>query len=211
MAKYRLVEWENNGYNDSDFFIAYWDSDHGDIQAHMFGTTRFGGDNTISDEYLMPTPDVVLAAREALAAKIYAMMEHAENLDINEPTNAQKGERLELIKDTRHKKVKYEKGTQGTVIWIGAFGKFYRNGYNKPGRFNRRVGLKLEDGKVFFTALSNCKRAKAPMSEAEMRKIADRHAWGLNFKTAVSNHGGWLSCNWAKAALKGTEYERQIR
>ena len=58
MAKYKLVEWEENGYHDSYGYIAYWDSEKKTIDRICHWATAFGGNADLSD-LLDPTEEAV--------------------------------------------------------------------------------------------------------------------------------------------------------
>lgn len=210
---FKLCDWEENRYDDSDFMMAVWDDAAGRAVRVEVGSTRYasnGGDHN----YAYPTPEVVDRAVRWLAGVIFDQLRSAEHADVLEPSPERvvKGTQVRLLAAVRFtdKKrgappVDASAGEVGEVIWAGAFGTFYRNGYNKPNRENTRVGIRFADGRVVFTKMANVRLDREPMADAELRSRAENIAEDCNFKAAVSNFGGWLSCNWAYAVRRGPE------
>jgi hypothetical protein len=106
MAKYVLVEWEINGYNDSDWMIVYYDSTLDKLVPYQYATTRFGScqcqvpdaeggspyhvcnySDGIShpERILMPTLETVERARVLLAEHIFSVLVPAEERTVMEP------------------------------------------------------------------------------------------------------------------------------
>jgi len=67
------------------------------------------------------------------------------------------------------------------VFWVGAFGQFYRNGYNHPGRANRRVGVRLLDGTKVFAPLKDLRLDREMLSEKELYERAEDLSRHYNF------------------------------
>jgi len=180
MTKYLLDDRERNGRDDSDFYAIYFDTETGTIRSAEYGSTRYaGGGFTAPAEYLRDIPEEVKPKiAQAFAAEIYRRLKIEEDELVNRPRDAAKGDRLALLVNGTYtdKKVsppsvtEYTAGEAATVIWIGAFGTFYRNGYNHPNRSNRRVGLKFDDGRVIFVALSKCKLAREVLPDEYLQE-----------------------------------------
>jgi hypothetical protein len=213
ITKYRLCEWEENGYDDSDGYIAYYDTATGKVESHYAWSTRWHSTGKPS-AFKDPTPEVVEAARKVLEAHIYEVIRAAEHRDVLEPKGAAKGDRLRtLVSGTfndkkRGKKVTYEAGEAGEVIWVGHFGSFYSNGYNRRDRSNGRVGLKFPDGRVVFLAMSKVRKDMEPLSDEELRGRAERLSHNHQYGAMLSKKHAWDSSNWAKAVAKEAKKEK---
>jgi hypothetical protein len=247
MALYQLGSWEDNGYNDSDFFAAVWNSETNQVEAVLTGTTRGGMDNPLAGK-LSPLNDEVLeAARVWLENHIFGIIRKAEEFDILQPSNVNAGQRVRLLENHRNKEreenqepcrkcngsgkwvnphnssdvrecfackgkgyhakstvkkggkfVTIPAGTAGEVVWCGAFGTFYRNGYNHPNRFNRSLIVKLDDGRKVNVPLEKCRLDKEPMADAELRERARTLSYDYQFCRAVGMKA-WESSNEAVA------------
>lgn len=199
--RYYLCDWEENGYHDSYFQVALWNEATQAVERVEYGATAYGGGWDYRAETSYPTLAVVNKACAWLSEYIYRQIYAAEQRDVFEPEAVRNGEELILTRDARNKGVKIAAGTQGRVFWSGAYGQFYRNGYNRPGRANTRVGLELANGQRVFVALSACKRAKQPLSDAELKERADRLSLDCQFGKALSAKHAWDSYNWASEVL----------
>lgn len=171
-----LYTWEHNGYDDSDFYAVVWDRADGIIRNVLTGSTRWAGGirsfPSCTDE------DELYAAERQLARVMFKALRDAEHRDHFTPDDAERGQELELLVDgkwsdritgTVHQ---YRAGDVGVVFWCHAYGTFYRKGYNKPGRDNRRVGLNFDDGRKIFVMLKKCKKPGEPMSDFTLMKRA---------------------------------------
>lgn len=124
-----------------------------------------------------------------------------------EPNEVFKGEGVRFLKShtfndkKRGEKIKAESGESGEVIWCGAFGQFYSNGYNKPSRFNRRVGVKLEDGRVVFCPLEKLRYDREPKSDSELESTAERLSYDAQFGKALHPKHAWDTTNHAFEVL----------
>jgi len=189
MTKYLLADRELNGYNDSDFYAVFWDTETESIRSEMYGTTRCAAPTVApADEYLRDIPDDVLEKAKAyLFQKMSDRIREEDRILVDEPAEVSRGDVLEILESGSFRdrdagvSIKYEAGEQGEVIWRGAFGTFYANGYNRVGRHNLRVGLKLSDGRTVFLALKKCKLARPYLSDEEISRRAQAHADGLRF------------------------------
>lgn len=207
--KYKLCSWECNGYQDSDWYLVLWDSEAQTVRKVEVGTTRCAaGCNVEGHGYELPTPEVAEAARAWLEEAIYQTIRAAELRDVLEPNNAPLGSWLRLLRDYKHKVATIPADTRGYVFWCAAYGQFYRNGYNHPGRNNRRVGLELKDGRRVFVALSACRLDREPMSDGELRERAEGLSWQGQIGAAFSGHT-WDSYNWLAPALKALREQPQ--
>jgi hypothetical protein len=206
MTIYRIADWEANGYDDSDFFESHYDTETGTLDAVEVGSTRYAGlcpERVAELALVRPISEapleVVEAIRKIFVSSIHGTLVFAEERDC-EPQDANKGNRLKLAYEVKHKGEKIAAGLAGTVFWCGAFGKFYRNGYNKPGRHNRRVGLKLDDGRSVFVALKACNREKPAESSEALLVIAERISWKVHVAEVIGCRA-WLTHDWITPCL----------
>jgi hypothetical protein len=193
--KYLLEDRERNYYDDSDFYAIFYDTETESIRSEMYGTTRGPSPRVApADEYIRPVPaDIMEKARQIHFERVFDALKDRDRSEVDEPSNAEKGELLELLSDGKWKDkknpdsdpIEWKAGEKATVIWIGAFGQFYRNGYNQPGRENRRVGLKFADGRKVFVGLNKCKLARSYLPDEQIEKIAWSFVDHGNFASLV--------------------------
>lgn len=139
------------------------------------------------------TPEEILRRAEQLLADIiFNLIRNAEHNDIFEPNDAQFGQRLRLTEPHTYRDTKTGKrtlisaGDTGEVFWVGAFGTFYRNGYNHAGRHNRRVGLRLANGSRVFVPLKKCRLDKEPLTDDQLRERSVQLAKNRRFEQAYA-------------------------
>lgn len=157
--QYRLCEWEENGYNDSDGYLAYFGTEDGKVHAVCTWTTRFAGPFTPHPS-IMPTYEIVLQACAWLEELIYIMIHAAEHDAINEPQSVEVGERVRLVQGHRSQRKETAEEfclkCDGTGKWVNPHNpederKCY--GCDGTGMHKRVVGkLKGADGKVIYDA-----------------------------------------------------------
>lgn len=130
-----LAEYENNGYNDSDFYAIVWDYETSRLKSIMFGTTRAGGDWGCSVD---ATPEVVTLAKEA--------KKQQKDLD-NSRYNyyfdgvATKG-KTATVANLTGKKAEIN-NRQGVIFWVGS---------DKFGtKYDLRVGIEIDGVKHFIS------------------------------------------------------------
>lgn len=198
----KLVEWERNGYDDSDFYMIYLDRETGEVKQIEIGSTRYAGviNPPVFEE---PTAEDADVSRRWLAKEIFMVLRQAEDRDILEPySKIEKGARVKLLKghtfkDKKHDRVvEAKEGDAGTVVWTGNFGTFYRNGYSRPNRSNGRVGIKLDDGRVLFCPMTKVRMEQDPMSDEELRERAENLSWSGNFVKLFG--GAWATKNFVQ-------------
>lgn len=158
---------EQNGRDDSDFYMLVWNEEKGAAESIMFATTR-GWSYPCLGSRVDATPDT-LAKYEAWRTK--AQAERAAQTERERLAYEAKmpsiGKRIRVIAGR-----KIAKGTEAEVFWFGKkrdFGVYPRNGYKSHGRemhaFARslapyafdprqdmRVGLVVNGEKVFTDA-----------------------------------------------------------
>lgn len=192
---HKLCSWEDNGYHDSYFYEAVWNDETCQVEGVQTGSTAYaggiGGYPAIKDE------NMLMQAITWLSEHIYKRIREAEYRDVLEPNEAPHGAEMQLLRDVKYKGTVIPKGTWGDVFWSQAYGQFFRKGYNRPGRGNIRVGLRLPDGERVFVALSACRLKREPMTDAELHQRAVELAKHCGFGTACGMKA-WESDNPAR-------------
>jgi hypothetical protein len=209
---HRLTEWEDNGYHDSDFWVSVYDDEKNAVRAVLKGTTRFacsgGGGPDIGQP--ISNPVILQNALRLLSDHIYTVIRAAEYRDTLEPSKAEKGTILRLLRSVKHKGALIANGTVGEVFWCGAFGHFYRKGYNRPDRDNTRVGLNLSDGSSAYVALSACRLNREPDDDEKLRIRAWELAQNCSFSMMTGEKCAWDSDNYALALLERSQHDNVL-
>jgi hypothetical protein len=197
--------WEENGYHDSYFYIAAWHVEAGECVSLGDGATAYGGGGC--QETFTPWTDTELErARLWLAGRVFEGIKAAELRDVLTPNKVQRGDPVALLVEHKNAvKVNGEKvqgqwtrfpaGTVATVIRADAFGTFYRNGYNKPGRENTSAVCRLPDGGIMKAPLAKLRLAREPMTDSELQARAAELSYGMECKSLLTGHGGWWTAN----------------
>jgi hypothetical protein len=210
MAKYKLCDWEDNGYHDSYFYGVYFDDADGQLHHASLGATAYAGGYGFDDSYLYPTPEIVELARKQFVPLIYSAISAAEQRDVLKPSDAAPGTILRLLVPHKSRKAgeTLEAGTKIRVNTCNAFGTFYRKGYNQPGRDNRSVvGTVLGKPAVLIRVpLEKCRLDKEPLSAAELvaraEELSHEYQFGASFGCRA-----WLSNNWAAKVAEAAKKE----
>lgn len=210
--KHLLTEWEVNGYDDSDFYASVYDDQTRTIEGICTGSTRYAGARSADQSVYPPISDPVVlqGAIHALTVVIFDTIRAAEYRDVMEPNDAPKGAILRTIRNCKHRGSVIPAGTVGEVFWCDAFGTFYRNGYNKPCRENRRVGMRLADGSSVYVALSACRLDREPMSDQELFERANVLADDCQFSKGTGLRHAGDSENYAAALYHRTLGKRDL-
>jgi len=132
-----LAEYENNGYNDSDFFAVVWDIENQCVKTIEYGSTRHAGSyGCVIDA----TPEIRALAE---LAKQKAKESYRIEQEFQFAKLADKGKIVVIHGFKRGKKVSLN-GLQGEVFWVGA-NKFAPHWE----KHSRSVGIKIGEEKVF--------------------------------------------------------------
>lgn len=128
-------------------------------------------------------------AEELLRERIYQLLRAAEEQTIQKPSDAKQGQILRLSEAHRSVKAKtvLPAGTRIRVNECSAYGTFYRNGYNRPGRHNRSVvGTVVGRPDVLVRVpLAKCQLDVEPTPEAELRQRAAEVAAKRRFERSM--------------------------
>ena len=90
---HRLTEWEDNGYNDSDFWVSVYDDETNAVRAVLQGSTRFAGFDGGGPDIGQPISSLAILqkALHVLAEHIYTVIRAAEYREVLEPAAIAKG------------------------------------------------------------------------------------------------------------------------
>jgi hypothetical protein len=202
---HRLTEWEDNGYDDSDFWVSVYDDETNEVRAVLAGSTRFAGNAPGEGPDLgqpISDPAVLQNAIRLLGEHIFRLLRETEDKDVLEPVAVERGVCVRLLRDCRHKHFVLPAGTVGRVFWSGAFGQFFRNGYNRPGRQNTRVGISLNDSTTAYVALSACRLDREPEGNEPLHTRAWELAQHCEFSRMTGRKHAWDSENFAMSLFK---------
>jgi hypothetical protein len=133
-----LAEYENNGYNDSDFYAIVWDYATDSLKSVLFGTTRAGGDWGCAVD---ATPEVVSLAKNFKKEQV--ALDKARLNDLQQGI-AEKG-KLATIAGVKGKKSSLN-NSQGIIFWVGKDS--YAPYYDKDAV---RVGIEVNGEKHFIS------------------------------------------------------------
>ena len=96
--KYKICEWEDNGYHDSYFYGVYYDTDTGLMKEIQLGATAYaGGGYSFGVGYEMPTLEIIEKCRVLLAAHIFTVISNAEYRDVFLPEDAKEKDTVRLL------------------------------------------------------------------------------------------------------------------
>jgi hypothetical protein len=129
-----LQDREENGRDDSDFYMVVWNPDKKEPEKKYFGTTRSWSYPTLAS-HVDATPEVRAAYEEWSTERNREIRQAEQERQARIPG---RGKTLKVVKGR-----KVPKGTVGVCIWTG------------NGHWGERVGLKTEAGEVHWTAMSN--------------------------------------------------------
>lgn len=195
-----IARYEDNGYHDSYFYAAVWNSETQTMHDIMESTTAAGGGRTVDATPLRECPQDVQEKFKQWACRRAAEMIHAEKeADCLTPETIKNGDELVMLRDVRKRDrtLVIGKGTAGRVFWWKAFGTFYANGYNQPGRKNIRVGLELENGDRVFVPLKATRRAETPepIESIEKRMVSAYEEGKFNLRP-LTRCRAWFSATY---------------
>ena len=98
--KYKICEWEENGYHDSYFYGVLFDDATGLMSKIGLGATAYAYSPIPEwQESVMPTPEIVERCRLLLADFIFARIREAEHIDVFTPSDAKKDSVMVLLED----------------------------------------------------------------------------------------------------------------
>lgn len=97
-----LCDWEDNGYHDSDFYMAVLNRQTGEVTKEEIGTTRFAAPPEYTGYQQELTTDDVRAALVWLEEHIYKRLRQAEHDDVFAPSAIDEGTAVILLKAHRN-------------------------------------------------------------------------------------------------------------
>ena len=159
-----LEKREQNFYDDSDFYVVYWDEKDGKIKRYTYDTTRFQMPGTAEVD---ATEEVKQKAEKHLVDVYVDMItkdeeERAKFVEVGKEVEVIKGRKVPI-------------GTVGTVFWMRT-DKYCGNTVTK-------IGIKGDKGEVYWTYFQNV-RVRNPMvlmSKEQIRELAEKTAKKRNW------------------------------
>lgn len=204
MPKYKLVEWEENGYHDSYGYIAYWDSETGELSRMCHWATAFGGSADLSD-LLDPTEEAVEAAIKAYG-KILGRQEMRKIIRAHYNPESQwhlaRGDKVVFKKahNSRKTGLKIAVGDVAEVVSVQVDG-FKTRSYSKVTYYS--VMLKVGE-KYLSVPMEKLRKAGRPnVKVSEVKAKAQLRARECDFRSLW--FGGWDDRNWAREVVKQKE------
>ena len=208
MAKYKLAEYEENKYDDSDGFIIYWDSESQSIDRVCHWTTRCGSFDFPMSEYLDPTPEIVEQACASFAKKIARYNIRSQIRAHYEPRahhHLKPGDDVVFKQKHNSRKcgIKVEVGTVAKVISV-QIDNYKSNSRYDIKKFNVFVQL---GNKIFKVPMDKLRGAGKPkFSIKKTKELAKKDAYSCHFRSMW--YGGWDCTNWARKVLEANKEQK---
>ena len=140
-----LEDREENGHDDSDFYMLVWNPETQSIDRNVFATTR-GWSYPCYGSRPDATPEV------RAAAQAYLRKRYLDSIKLQNSKDARTPAFGKTVKVVKGRKVAI--GTTGEICWTGT-SDFGVSRYGTWGKAKMRVGIRLLDGSKVFTDASN--------------------------------------------------------
>ena len=130
---------ERNGYDDSDFYVTYWNGEK--FVEELYGTTRY---SFMCEASIDAPEDIKILWRSECESRRNRQLELEKAKEALNPTV---GKRVKVIGGKKYKNI------EGIIFWrgINKFKTFYKNGYSDPeSLYNQVVGVKMDTSEKFF-------------------------------------------------------------
>lgn len=138
-----LEEYEQNGRDDSDFYMRVWNPEAGDVERILFYSTR-GWMYPCRASHVDATPEVEAAYQALCHKQAEAARVRAAQIAEQQPG---KGKTLKVVKGR-----KVPVGTVGRCFWASVQQKWF---YTAFMGYQGRVGIETADGQRHFTNVDN--------------------------------------------------------
>ena len=161
-----LEDREENGRDDSDWYMLVWNGKKEVIERHEFASTR-GWTYPCYGSRPDATPEAAKAATE------YLRKRYLESLKLQNTENARKPEFGRLVRVVKGRKVPV--GTKGEVCWVGK-SDYGKSRFGTWGKLRERVGIRLQDGSKVFTDAANVEVLLPETYEAPVEELVRRAA-----------------------------------
>lgn len=202
MAKYRLVEWEDNRYHDSYGKLVYFDDQTNKIHITEHWSTAYPGGADMN-EYLYPNKEVLEKAQQALALMLFDMLATDIHFAIVSPdvsmlkAASQDRDTVVLKKDFNGRKQgKFKKGTKFEIVDISV--SMYTPAWKKdksPSDYNAK--LRTQDGRFVWLSCDKIQMDRQMPTEKEVMQMAERRAKTNCFSVPFGGCA-WLSTDWTQ-------------
>lgn len=202
MAKYRLVEWEDNRYHDSYGKLVYFDDQDGKVKVTEHWSTAYPGEADMS-EFLMPTAEIVMLAQAQLADYYFNCLAYDYQHVKTKPTPKDVERHGKVVMNSNfngRKQGKIAVGTKCQVLRV-SISRFAPPRYNNgPIRSDYNVELLTPDGRHVWVNLEKVSLDWDIPTEKETLVEAQNRACGLRFQVMFGGCA-WLSTDWASKVV----------
>lgn len=156
MAEYLINEWEENGYDDSDFRVVTFNDETGEFTSHLIGSTRFAGGIKYPENTSEWTPEAAALCLEKMEERIFQSFMKLEKMDVETPNSVKPGDKVRFLesKKTQVKEQVTCEKCEGSGKWTNP-----RNSADKrecfackgTGEVKGKKAKKGDNGKVQYT------------------------------------------------------------
>lgn len=202
MAKYRLVEWEDNRYHDSYGKLVYFDDQTNKLHITEHWSTAYPGGADMT-EFLFPTKEILEKAQHALALEIFDMLATDIHFAIVSPdysvlkAAAQDRNVVVLKKDFNGRKQgKFKKGTKFEIVDVAV--SMYTPSWKKnKTNADYNAKLRAQDGSFVWLSCDKLQMDRPMPTEKEVMQMAERRAKTNCFSVPFGGCA-WLSTDWTQ-------------
>jgi hypothetical protein len=119
VSKHLVAEWENNSYQDSDFYCAYYDTEDNKVHSVEIGSTRYAGGIRFPEGIQELTAETASLARQWLENRWNHVLLTRAQFDNEKPDKVSKGDAVIVIeKHTNRKVTEVCLDCDGTGEWV---------------------------------------------------------------------------------------------
>lgn len=210
MAKYKLVDWEDNRYHDSYGKLVYFDSETNSIHITEHWSTAYPGGLDMS-EFLMPTAEVIESCKQILADFYFNQMAQSYYSIKYEPTKEEVMKTRKVILNSNfngRKQGKLAKGTKLEVVRV-TVSMFAPHRYSQGAlRKDHNAEVRDINGKVYWINLTKLTLDWEFPSEKETMESARNMAEACRVQDMY--RCAWLSNNWIAESQNESGYKKAL-
>lgn len=211
MAKYKLVDWEDNRYHDSYGKLVYFDDKDQNIHLTEHWSTASAGSADMS-EYLMPTPEVIEKCKSILTEFYYNRQASLYHTIKYTPDDEEVLKNVKVIMNSNfngRKQGKIAKGTKLEVLRVKE-SMFAPNRYSKgPMRHDYNAEVRDAAGKTYWINITKLTLDWEFPTEKETLEDAKRLAESCSVQDMFRH--AWLSNNWiVQASQNDAQYKKAL-
>lgn len=211
MAKYKLVDWEDNRYHDSYGKLVYFDDQDGKIHLTEHWSTAYPGSADMS-EFLMPTLEVIEKCKVFLTEFYYNRQASLYNTIKYTPDNEEVLKCGKVILNSNfngRKQGKLAKGTKLEVLCVTESMFAPKRYYNGPLRKDYNAEVRDIAGKTYWINLTKLTLDWEFPTEKETMAGAKEAAEACRVQDMFRH--AWLSTNWIEQVIQSeTGYKKAL-